>query len=1155
MRTLIAFGCFLSLVAKLAAGPAEEPGREAIEHFEKIIRPVLVERCYTCHSAQAEKVKSGLFLDTREGLLKGGDRGPAIVPGDPDRSRLIRAIRYSDENLKMPPKKRLSPQQVADFEAWVKRGAPDPRTKNQVSLSDSDSARAKEHWAFKAPKEPQLPLTKEQGWQRNPIDNFILAKLEAEGMKPSPPADKRTLLRRASFDLIGLPPTPEVIDAFLADNSPDAFAHVIDRLLASPHYGERWGRHWLDVARYADTKGTIYYEEVRFVHSWAYRDWVIRAFNEDLPYDQFILQQLAADQLLGVGQASKTAGPESRFGNQTHDPWPLAAMGFLTVGRRFYGLVPEIIDDRIDIVGRGLLGLTVGCARCHNHKYDPIPTLDYYSLYGVFAGSAERVVPLVREPKHGPEVAAYEKELQAREQKFQKALKEALERVADGARKITDQYLVALLEMDKLLPEEVYIDFPEDKFNDLVARYWESYLDRIRNEVHPVFAPWHAYAALSPQEFRAKAPAVLPSMLNKTSSASLTPARSSLGKGEIVGEGVPRLNAKVVEAFASPPASMREVAERYGKLFVGIDSKWRQALDRAKKEKLAVPKSLEDPAEEELRQVLYGEDSPLNFPIRTYVDIGFLLYEDVMGKLGQLQKEVDELRIASDAAPPHAYILVDRPMQRNPRVFKRGKPEQKGEGVPRQFLSVLAGPNRKPFAHGSGRLELARAIASADNPLTARVLVNRVWMHHFGQGLVRTPSDFGLRGDPPSHPELLDWLARRFVEGGWSIKKLHKLILCSSAYQQSSQDNAAYRQRDPDNRLLWRMSGRRLDFEAMRDALLTVAGELDSTMGGRQVYLEYEPFSGRRTVYGFVERTNPPSVFATFDFANADTHSPQRHMTTVPQQVLYLMNGRFADQQARRLVQRCAGEAEPARRIEQMYRLVFGRTPSEEELKLGLDFLRNAQTQPRAATASPQQAWSYGYGSCDPATGKPNFTPLPYFVGESWKIAAHEPDPVKGRAFLTAKGGHPGTGPQHGVIRRWTAPRDGSAVIRGILSHKEEGTGKGITARIVSSRHGVIASWTVRKLEADTNLKGLQVQRGDTLDFLVDGRKDSSGDSFAWAPVIELAEAGKKPDAGPMPVMRWDAATDFSGPVMGPPNAWEKYAHVLLMSNEFMFVN
>lgn len=408
--------------------PGGEPDRDGIDFFERKIRPVLIERCYTCHSAKAKKVRGGLLLDTRHGLRKGGSQGPAIVPGDPDASRLVRAIRYEDKDLQMPPKKKLPAEQVADFEAWIKRGAPDPRTKDEAVASASAPRPAEEHWAFKAPQKPPLPKVTDNAWPKNAMDNFILAKLEENGMKPSPPADKRTLLRRVSFDLIGLPPTPEEVDAFLADDSSNAYERVVEQLLASPHYGERWGRHWLDVARYADTKGTIYNEDIRFVHSWAYRDWVIRTFNEDLPYDQFILQQFAADQL----------APRD-------DPRPLAAMGFLTVGRRFYGIVPDMIDDRIDVVGRGLLGLTLGCARCHDHKYDPIPTKDYYSLYGVFAGCTERLVPLVRGSDYTPEYAAYNKELKRREQKFQVLLKETLERVGDGARKITDQYLVALL--------------------------------------------------------------------------------------------------------------------------------------------------------------------------------------------------------------------------------------------------------------------------------------------------------------------------------------------------------------------------------------------------------------------------------------------------------------------------------------------------------------------------------------------------------------------------------------------------------------------------------------------------------------------------------------------------------------------------------------
>ncbi len=670
--------------------------------------------------------------------------------------------------------------------------------------------------------------------------------------------------------------------------------------------------------------------------------------------------------------------------------------------------------------------------------------------------------------------------------------------------------------MEKLLPEEVYVDFPEDKFNDVVARYWEAYLQRIRDDSHPVFALWNEYARLPRGEFGSRAPAVLPGLL-KQSAGSRGPAG-------------PRLNAKVVEVFSSPPASMRQVAERYGKLLVEIDRKWRQALERARKEKAAAPKSLADPAEEELRQVLYGEDSPLNFPIRTYVDVGFLLYEDVMGRLGQLQKEIDELRIGSEAAPPHAYVLVDRPVQRTARVFKRGKPEQKGEEVPRRFLSALSGPDRKPFVYGSGRLELARAIASPANPTAARVMVNRVWMHHFGQGLVRTPSDFGLRSEPPSHPELLDHLARRFVDGGWSIKQLHRLILLSCTYRQSSADNPEHRRIDPGNRLLWRMNGRRLDFEALRDATVAVAGRLDTTMGGPPVFLEYEPFSRRRAVYAFVERVNAPSLFATFDFANPDAHSPQRHATTVPQQALYMLNGRFVEDQARHLAARCAGEADPSRRIGQIYRRAFGRDPTPREVALGLDFVRQADAEPRP-TPSPREAWAYGYGRFDAAAGKVDFAPLPYFTGRSWKLAAHEPSPTKGRAHLDARGGHPGKGPPHGVIRRWVAPRDGRVAIAGTLAHKEDG-GDGIVARVVSTRHGELAFWKARKLEAETRLKGVEVKRGDALDFVVDGGKDSGSDSFSWAPTIELVEGGGPKPGAPEKRTTWDAARDFSGPVL-----------------------
>jgi hypothetical protein len=594
------------------------------------------------------------------------------------------------------------------------------------------------------------------------VDRFILAKLAEKGLRLAPPADKRTLLRRATFDLLGLPPTPAEVAAFEADTSPDAFARVVDRLLASPHYGERWSRHWLDIARYADSKGYVFQEERRYPFAYTYRDYVIRAFNEDLPYDQFICQQLAADQM-----------------NLGSDQRPLAAMGYLTLGRRFLNNQPDIIDDRIDVVTRGLMGLTVSCARCHDHKFDPISIKDYYALYGVFASSREpRELPLLGEPRKTEAYLAFDRELKTRQQKV--------------------------------------TDFLTKKRQEVLAR---------RTDV--------------------------------------------------------------------PQTVTLEELRRY--------------LDRAEREQLVA-----------------------------------------------LRRRVDEWQANSPAAAPRAMVLVDAAQPVTPHVFKRGNPNYPGPEVERRFLEVLATTDPPPpFHHGSGRLELAQAIASPDNPLTARVLVNRVWMHHFGAGLVRTPGDFGLRGEPPTHPELLDYLAATFVEQGWSIKKLHRLIMLSAVYQQSSSDDPRGLESDIDNRLLWKMNRRRLEFEAMRDSLLAYAGSLDMTQGGPAVDLVKAPFSPRRSVYGFIDRQNLPGLFRTFDLASPDTCTVQRHTTTVPQQALFLMNSPFVIEQARRLAARPELLAcpTPAQRLEQLYRILYGRSPQPDEQALALEFLHAAQKETRSLNA------------------------------------------------------------------------------------------------------------------------------------------------------------------------------------------------------------
>jgi hypothetical protein len=715
------------------------------------------------------------------------------------------------------------------------------------------------------------------------------------------------LLRRVTFDLTGLPPAPEEIYTFVADPSPDAFARAVDRLLASPAYGERWGRHWLDVARYADTKGYAFEEERRFPYAYTYRDYVIRAFNEDLPYDRFVLEQLAADQL--------PLGEDKR---------PLAAMGFLTLGRRFLNKAPDIIDDRIDVVTRGLLGLTVGCARCHDHRYDPIPTADYYSFYGVFANSEEPPEwPLIAPADATPAAKAFETERQARRQEVDQFLQSQRAELAAGVRARAADLLLASRNAERRPGEEPLKPLLPGELPPRVVNRWRTYLNSTRSAHHPVLAPWHAFAALSQGDFPARAPDL----------ARQVAANIDRDKP---------VNPLVARAFADrPPGSLRDVAIRYGVLFERAELLWRDALKLARDRQAPEPTVLPDAAWEAVRQVVYAVDP---YPDLPPAEVERQLDPPSRERLKRLRKKADQWEAAASGAPPRAMVLRDRSPLVPTFVSVRGNPDRPGPKVPRQFLHLLAGDGRKPFTHGSGRLELAQAIASRQNPLTARVLVNRVWQHLFGEGLVRTPSDFGSRGEPPTHPELLDYLASEFVESGWSIKRLHRLILLSRTYQQASDPDPRALELDPENRLLWRMSPKRLEFEALRDAQLAVAGGLDRSVGGPAVELTKAPFPTRRSVYGFIDRQNLPGVYRAFDFASPDTTCPQRHQTVVPQQALYLMNSPFVREQAQRLVARpeLAGDQPMEQRITRLYRLLYGREADPEEVEMGLRFLNQA---------------------------------------------------------------------------------------------------------------------------------------------------------------------------------------------------------------------
>jgi hypothetical protein len=712
----------------LSALAAPEP--KDLEFFEAKIRPVLVEHCYACHSIEAEKnkkLRGGLYLDTRAGMLKGGDSGAVVVAGKPDESRLLLALTHRDD-LKMPPKGKLDDAVLQNFRTWIERGAAAPADSGTTTAATIDWNAARQFWAFQPPVKHAPPAVRDVAWPRTPIDAFILAELEKRNLRPVARATPRELIRRLTFDLTGLPPSPEEVAAFEQSairNPQSAIETVVDRLLASPAYGERWGRYWLDVARYAEDKALAMAKASP--HAWRYRDWVVRAFNEDMPYDRFLRLQIAGDLL-----------PEPKgdsFGR-------LAGLGFQGLGAEYHRgnfaaqVMADELDDRLDTLSRGLLGLTVACARCHDHKYDPIPTRDYYSLGAAYQGSSLTDLPL-----NPPEV---------------------------------------------------------------VARYRE----------------WE-----------------------------------------------------------------------------------KQVKDLEEKLKKPAP----DPKEQEKRKA----------------------------DLEQLKR-----------SPPEAPVMIHGVSGGGQamRVLTRGNVEKPGEAAPPGFLRIL----RRDPAPGSTftRLDLANAIATADNPLTARVIVNRVWHHHFGRGIVGTPSNFGKLGDRPTHPELLDTLAVRFVENGWSLKWLHREILLSATYQLSSASDADNLTRDADNHYLWRMTPRRLDVEAWRDALLAVSGRLDGTVGGPSV--EMSPKNVRRTVYARVSRSVPNTMLTLFDFPDANVTADRRATTTVPQQQLFVLNSEFMVETARAFAARLEKSApDNAARIALAFQLAYGRSPTEAERQLGLQFLRAAPASPR----------------------------------------------------------------------------------------------------------------------------------------------------------------------------------------------------------------
>ncbi len=1076
------------------------------DFFEKKIRPIFILKCQKCHGPK--KQKGGLRVDSLNALLQGGERGPAIIQGQSQKSLLVQAVSRQSK-LKMPPNDPLSPVEIQALKTWIDSGAVWPES--QVA-SDFTQEIQKQHWAFQSLKKVSVPSLKDK-WIKNPIDAFVLKKLHSKNLKPSPKADRRTLLRRLSYTLTGLPPSYEETERFKRSSHDRALEQAVDRLLQSQHYGEHWARHWLDVARYSDTKGYVYARENRtWVHAWVYRDWVTGAFNEDMPYDRFLLLQLAADQV------------------DDRKPGDLAAMGYLTLGRRFLGVTPEIIDDRIDVVTRGMLGLTVSCARCHDHKYDPISTQDYYSLYGVFNSSKEEVVQLATE---APGDEAFVKGLKERKEKFEAKFSQYALQASERVRGRIKDYLLVQKKLHTL-PKEGFDQILGSK--DLYGSFafqWRDYLKRAKEARDPLFIIWHAYFDLTEEDYKEKGLKLFKELQSK---------KDDYGS----------VFKWTLEHFKQSPTGFQGIVKSYAELLTTVDKRWKIELKKAKDQEKELPTRFENPSWEAVRKVLYSKDSPCEVPREPMANTERFFPTRLVEELWRLEGAIDNWIMSAGSKVKFSKTLKDRRIPREPRVFIRGNPRDWGPEVKRQYLTTLS-KSQKPFTQGSGRFELAQKISSSENPLTVRVIVNRVWAKHFGRGLVSTPSDFGLRAQAPSHPELLDWLSRRFIEEGWSLKALHRLILTSSTYQQSSlihsHSKKAFEQ-DPENRLLWRMNPKRLSFEEFRDSMLISTGQLDPALGGRPVNILNAPFSNRRTLYGTVDRQFFPSVLRTFDFANPDIHIPQRRETTVPQQALFFMNHPLVLNRVKKLSQSTQALKDSHARIRATFRSVFQRDPSPLEVREAEGFLRQDGVLIEEKFSPQAKDWHYGLGRVDPVVQKVvQYSPLPHFTGEAWQGGPQWPDRILGWVQLTATGGHPGNHLGHAAVRRWKAPRAMEISIRSELNHQSP-PGDGIQAYIISSRSGFLNTVHIHQQIVGLHVSRLRVEKGETIDFVVDIKEVLNSDEHLWGMTIEELSRDSK-SKGTI----WNSVKDFTPLVKNQLTPWEQFAQMLLLTNEFLFVD
>jgi hypothetical protein len=1050
---------------------------EDFSFFEKKIRPVLAESCFECHSTSSKKVKGGLLLDSREGLLKGGENGPAVVAGKADESLLIKAIRYTDKDLQMPPKdKKLADSVIADFEKWVAMGATYPETPAVLSREEQ-LVEARKRWPFKKTEAVSPPVVKEGSWPVTDLDRFILAKLEDKSLRPAPPAEKRTLIRRATYDLTGLPPTVEEVEVFLADKSPNAFAKVIDGLLDSPHYGEKWGRHWLDVVRYTDSLDARGIGgEGDISEAYRYRDWVVNAFNSDLPYDQFIMQQIAGDILPGASGSFNTNG--------------LIATGVYVIGEWGTGdadkekMLTDIIDDQIDVTGRAFLGLTLACARCHDHKFDPILTKDYYGLAGIFfsshilpnPGVKTAGSPVLRIPMASPDAvaerASLQKKIKEGERRIEELSEEALVRFAKNSISQTARALATVAYYkNKGAGGNLAEVARESSVPEALARAWMEYLgwsdqkllSKLVRDVSGIRGvdAWKLASADNPSAMinatdqavaittltlPPKSVSVHPSpkagvgvawqspMHGKVSiTGSITDSDdkcgdgvdwmiglrkasglSEIAKGTIPNGGKSSLDNVSLRSLEVLPGDRLELivgpkgayecdtttvnlhvaelestkrewdlakeavaGERVNPLGDGrgngevwsffdaagassggtdipedsILARWRATTNNAERNDLAwnLQCALID-FRDAGGQVSTNDPNYKIFATITNPKGAFwastrgnldLLPSGFTSGVKNVRMEVAALKQQLGPAFPVAHGLREGGTPQTPyegfhdaKVHIRGRYDRLGDVVPRHFPRVVAGDDQPQISEGSGRLQLAKWVASPENPMTARVMVNRIWQHHFGEGIVRTPNNFGKLGTPPTHPELLDYLAVQFVKSGWSVKAMHRMMMLSSTYQQSTVPRPQTFQADPDNLLFGHMNRRRLESEELRDSLLVAGGKLDPSLGGPPIR-DLNIF--RRTLYVMTVRSDRATYQSLFDAADPVGIVEKRINSTVAPQALFLMNHPFALAQSRALAERAALQSQDERKVlDWLYLNLYSRPPNDREMEIGL---------------------------------------------------------------------------------------------------------------------------------------------------------------------------------------------------------------------------